>query len=88
MTGLVIFSDENQDTGLAVAVYAAMEKRGWQSNDNMSLAFNKEFSGNDTNAIKKTIEREIDEVMFEAEWSKVKYIYSISEEKPVDGQSA
>jgi hypothetical protein len=88
MNAIVTINDSNQDKFLRVAFDLLLQEKGWSAIAEVENSYIKNFESTDQHHIIKLVQKEMDEVVFNSEWTKLKFIvittdttYSIMETK-------
>ena len=82
MNAIVIINISNQDQELVVAFEAAMKKRKWQTFKKVPLAYFRPCEKNmNIRDIEVSVKRDVEDSVFESEWSKLNYMLLVSDSK-------
>lgn len=88
MNAIVTINDSNQDKFLRVAFDLLLQEKGWSAIIEVENSYIKNFESIEQDYIIKLVQKEMEEVVFNAEWAKLKYAiittdttYSIMETK-------
>jgi hypothetical protein len=88
MNAIVTINDSNQDKFLRVAFDLLLQEKGWNAITKVGNSYVKTFESKEQQYIVKLVQKEIEDVVFNAEWEKLKFMiittdtpYSIMETK-------
>jgi hypothetical protein len=88
MNAIVTINDSNQDKFLRAAFDLLLQEKGWSAIVEVENSYIKNFESVEQQHIIKLVQKEIEEVVFNAEWEKLKFIiittdtnYSVMETK-------
>jgi hypothetical protein len=88
MNVIVTINDSNQDKFLRVAFDLLLQEKGWNAITKVGNSYVKTFESKEQQYIVKLVQKEIEDVVFNAEWEKLKFMiittdtpYSIMETK-------
>jgi hypothetical protein len=74
MNAIVTINDSNQDKFLRVAFDLLLQEKGWSAIVEVENSYIKNFESAEQQHIIKLVQKEIEEVVFNAEWEKLKFI--------------
>lgn len=88
MNAIVTINDSNQDKFLRAAFDLLLQEKGWSAIAEVTNSYIKNFESIEQDYVIKLVQKEMEEVVFNAEWEKLKFIiittdttYSIMETK-------
>ncbi len=79
MNAIVTINDSNQDKFLRAAFDLLLQEKGWSAIVEVENAYIKNFESVEQQHIIKLVQKEIEEVVFNAEWAKLKFIIIITD---------
>jgi len=82
MNLLVIIDSKNQDEVLGIEVDRVMKKFHWIPIPGFSYTYTKEVKNENTDYLTTVVQQEVAAAADQAEWSQVKYLYTISAGRP------
>lgn len=74
MNAIVTINDSNQDKFLRVAFDLLLQEKGWNAIAEVENSYIKNFESTEQQHVIKLAQKEIDDVVFNAEWEKLKFI--------------
>jgi hypothetical protein len=74
MNAIVTINDSNQDKFLRVAFDLLLQEKGWNAIAEVENSYIKNFESTEQQHVIKLAQKEIDDVVFNAEWGKLKFI--------------
>jgi hypothetical protein len=74
MNAIVTINDSNQDKFLRVAFDLLLQEKGWSAIAEVGNSYVKNFESIEQQHVIKLAQKEIDDVVFNAEWEKLKFI--------------
>ena len=88
MNAIVTINDSNQDKFLRAAFDLLLQEKGWSAIAEVTNSYIKNFESIEQHYVIRLIQKEMEEVVFNAEWEKLKFIiittdtnYSVMETK-------
>lgn len=74
MNAIVTINDSNQDKFLRAAFDLLLQEKGWSAIAEVTNSYIKNFESIEQQHIIKLAQKEINDVVFNAEWEKLKFI--------------
>ena len=74
MNAIVTINDSNQNKFLRAAFDLLLQEKGWNAIAEASNSYIKNFESIEQQQIIKLVQKEIEDVVFNAEWTKLKFI--------------
>lgn len=88
MNAIVTINDSNQDKFLRAAFDLLLQEKGWSAIAEVTNSYIKNFESIEQHHVIRLVQKEMEEVVFNAEWEKLKFIiittdtnYSVMETK-------
>ena len=88
MNAIVTINDSNQDKFLRAAFDLLLQEKGWSAIAEVTNSYIKNFESIEQHHAIRLVQKEMEEVVFNAEWEKLKFIiittdtnYSVMETK-------
>lgn len=74
MNAIVTINDSNQDKFLRTAFDVLLQEKGWNAIPKVENSYIKDFESIEREYIIRLVQKELDEVVFNAEWTKLKFM--------------
>jgi len=74
MNAIVTINDSNQDKFLRLGFDLLLQEKGWNAIEGLENSYIKNFENKEQERIIKLAQKEIDDVVFNAEWEKLKFM--------------
>jgi len=74
MNAIVTINDSNQDKFLRTAFDLLLQEKGWNTVPKVENSYIKDFESIEREYIIRLVQKELDEVVFNAEWTKLKFM--------------
>lgn len=82
MNLFVIINSKNQDQTLGIEIDRVMKKFNWILIPDFPYTYTKEVKNENTDYLKTVVRQEVAMATDAAEWSQVKFLYTISADRP------